>query len=145
MCVRIHIRVRATSERRGGSFASALCDRTLRRGRRLFPVGPFRARQSEFARARPPRENGQRRVAGFERIFARRFVNPVVRDHVDVCRHFLARRTAVRLISQGNLLPWSRATVASVSVTRPTLTSASANYGRPEGAAKRRDRDRECI
>lgn len=29
------------------------------------------------------------RVAGFERIFARRFVNPVVCNHVDVYRHFL--------------------------------------------------------
>jgi len=61
----------------------------------FFLIEPFRGRQSEFARTRPRprRENGQRRVAGFERIFARRFVNPVVRNHVDVCRHFLARRS----------------------------------------------------
>lgn len=77
-------------------------------GRLFFLVGPRSSRlagppdQSEFAQAR----NGQRRVAGFERIFARRFVNPVVPQyHVDVCRHFLARRRDRPFILQGNRPP----------------------------------------
>lgn len=63
----------------------------------LLSSSRYFARANQNSRAvRRSREDG--RVAGFERIFARRFVNPVVRDHVDVCRHFLATEEPVRFI-----------------------------------------------